>query len=41
MLRKGVYSYKDIDDWGKIIEALLAEKNFHSSLNIEDITDED
>ena len=38
-MRKGAYSY---DDWEKINEVLLAEKeNFYSHLNMKDITDAD
>ena len=41
-MRKGVYPYKYMDDWGKIIGTLLPEKeDFHSHLNMEDITDVD
>ena len=40
MLQKGVYPYEYMDDWEKINETLLPEKEkFYSHLNIEDITD--
>ena len=42
MLRKVVYHYEYIDDWGKFKETTLPEKdNFYSRLNMEDITDAD
>ena len=41
-MRKGVYPYKYMDDWEKIIGTLLPEKeDFHSHLNMEDITHAD
>ena len=40
--RKGVYSYKYMDDWEKFSETTLPEKvDFYSHLNMEDITDVD
>ena len=42
MLRKGVYSYDYMDDWEKVDETSLPEKeDFCSHLNMEDITDAD
>ena len=42
LLRKSVHPYKDMDDSEKIKETLLPEnKDFHSHLNIKDITDAD
>ena len=42
MLRKGVYPYYYMDDWEKPDETLLpAKEDFHSHLNMEDITDAD
>ena len=42
MLRKVVYPYEYIDDWGKFNETSLPEKDdFYSRLNMEDITDAD
>ena len=42
MLRKGVYSYDYMDDWEKVDETSLPEKEgFCSHLNMEDITDAD
>ena len=42
LLRKGVYPYEYMDDWGKFNETLLPEKeDFYSHLNMEDITDAD
>ena len=38
LLWKGVYPYVYIDDWEKVNEALLPEKeDFYSNLNMEDI----
>ena len=38
--KKGVYSYEYIDDWEKFNETSLPEKeDFHSDLDMEDITD--
>ena len=40
LLRRGVYPYQYIDDWKKFNETTLPEKEeFHSSLDMEDITD--
>ena len=42
LLRKGVYPYEYIDDWEKFSKASFPEKEeFHSNLNMEDITDAD
>ena len=42
LLRKGVYPYEYIDDWEKFNETTLPEiEEFHSILNIEDITNVD
>ena len=42
MLRKGVYPYESMDDWKKLNETPLPEKeDFCSHLNMEDITDAD
>ena len=42
LLRKGVYPYEYIDDWEKINETTLPEKEeFYSNLNMEEITDAD
>ena len=42
LLRKGVYPYEYVDDWEKINETTLPEKEeFYSNLNLEEITDED
>ena len=41
-MRKGFYPYKYIDEWEKINETSLPEKqDFYSRLNMEDITDAD
>ena len=41
-MRKVVYPYEYIDDWGKFNETSLPEKDdFYSRLNMEDITDAD
>ena len=41
-LRKGVYPYEYMDDWGKFNETSLPEKeDFYSHLNMEDITNAD
>ena len=41
-LRKDVYAYEYIDNWKKVNETLLPEKDgFYSQLNMEDITDAD
>ena len=40
LLRRGVYTYEYMDEWEKFNEILLPEKKeFHSNLNMEDITD--
>ena len=42
MLRKDVYPYEYMDDWEKLDETLLFEKeDFYSHLNMKDITDAD
>ena len=42
MLQKDVYPYEYMDDWEKVNETLLPEKeNFYSQLNMEDLTDAD
>ena len=42
MLRKGVFPYEYMDDWKKLNEKLVTEKeDFSSHLNTEDITDAD
>ena len=42
LLRKGVYPYKNMDDWEKLNETSLPEKEeLQSNLNMEDITDAD
>ena len=42
LLRKGVYPYEYMDDWEKLNETSLPEKeDFYSHLNLEDITDAD
>ena len=42
LLRKGVYLYEYIDDWEKLNETSLPEKeDFYSYLNMEDISDAD
>ena len=42
MLRKGVCPYEYMDNWEKVNETTLPEKEeFYSNLNMEDITDED
>ena len=42
MLKKGVYPYQYIDDWGKLYKTPWPEKeDFYSHLNMEDITDAD
>ena len=42
LLRKGVYPYEDMDNWEKFDETTLPPKEaFYSSLNLEDISDED
>ena len=40
--KKGVYQYSYINTWKRLNETLLPDKKqFHSSLNMEDITDAD
>ena len=40
LLRKCVYLYKYMDDWEKLNEILLPQKeDFYSKLNMEDISD--
>ena len=42
LLRKDIYPYKYMDDWEKFNETSLSEKeDFHSHLNMEDVTDAD
>ena len=42
LLRKGVYTYKYMDDWEKFNETWLPEKEeFYSNLNMEYITNAD
>ena len=42
LLRKGIYTYEYMDDWESSNETKLPEKEeFHSNLNLEDITDAD
>ena len=42
LLRKGVYLYEYMDSWEKFDENTLPPKKaFYSSLNLEDISDED
>ena len=42
LLRKRVYPYGYMEDWEKLSETLLPEKDdFYSHLNMEDITDAD
>ena len=41
LLRKGVYPYEYMDSWERFDEASLPNKDFYSSLNMEDITDID
>ena len=42
MLRKGVYPYEYMDNWEKVNDTTLPEKEeFYINLNMEDITDED
>ena len=41
-LRKGVYPYEYMDDWEKLNETLLPEKeDFYSHLDVEDVSDAD
>ena len=40
--RKSVYPYEYMDEWGKMDETTLPEKEeFYSNVNMEDITDAD
>ena len=42
MLRKGIYPYEDMDNWGKFDETTFPPKKaFYSNLNLENISDED
>ena len=42
LLRKGVYPYEDMDNWGKSDEATLPPKErFYNKSNLENISDED
>ena len=42
LLQKGVYTYEYIDDWEKLDETSLPEKeDFYSHLNMKDVTDPD
>ena len=42
MLQRGVYPYEYLDDWERLNEISLPEKEgFSSQLNIEDTTDRD
>ena len=42
MLRKGVYPYEYVDDWEKLNQTSLPEKeDFYSYLNMKYITDAD
>ena len=42
MLRKGIYPYEDMDNWGKFDETTFPPKKaFYSNLNLEYISDED
>ena len=41
LLRKGIYPYEYVDSWKRFDEKLLPNKDFYSSLNMEDITDVD
>ena len=42
LFRKGVYHYENMDEWEKIYETTLPEKEeFYSNINMEDITDAD
>ena len=42
LLRKGVYPYEYMDEWEKFDKTSLPEKDdFHSNLNMENITDAD
>ena len=42
LLQRGVYPYECMDDWEKLNEIFLPEKeDFYSHLNVENITDTD
>ena len=42
LLRKGVYKYVYMDDWGNFSDISLPEKeDFYSNLNVKDITGAD
>ena len=42
LLRNGVYSYEDMDNWGKSDKTTIRSKEgFYSKLNLEDISDAD
>ena len=42
LLRNGVYSYEDMDNWGKFDKTTIRSKEgFYSKLNLEDIKDAD
>ena len=42
LLQKGVYPYESMDNWEKLNETSLLEKeDFYSNLNMEDFTDVD
>ena len=42
LLRKGVYPYKDMDNWGKSDETTIPTKeNFNSKLNLKGISNQD
>ena len=41
LLRKFVYPYEYMDEWEKFNETLPKKEEFHSNLNIKDITDAD
>ena len=42
LLRKAIYPYEDTDSWEKFDETALPPKEaFYSTLNLEDISDED
>ena len=42
LLTKGVYLYEHIDDWEKVNETILPEKEeFYYNLNLEDIANAD
>ena len=42
LLKKGVYQYEYMDEWGKVNETSIPGKqDFYSNLNMEDVTDTD